>query len=186
MAGFLTAKAGPQQPAPVRRGVTILERLMCTELHPPGDVPPLENVDSREPRTNRERYAIHSEAAACAGCHASIDGIGFTFEHYDSMGRWRDTDNDYPVDATGRLLGTDNDGEVNDAVGLMQRMGDSRTVHDCYTKQWFRYAFGRSETAEDEPLLATLQEGFWNSDGNILELIVNLAGSYSFRHRSAQ
>ncbi len=185
MAGFLSAKAGPQQPAPVRRGVTILDRLLCTELTPPGDVPPLEIVEEMEPRTNREKYAIHSRSEACAGCHRSIDGIGLTFENYDAMGRWRDTDNGHPVDASGELVGTDQDGRVDDAVGLMHRLGRSRTVHDCYVRQWFRHAFGRNETLEDEPTLRALQDGFWRSQGNIIELVVNLAGSYSFRHRSA-
>lgn len=186
MAGFLSAKAGPQQPAPVRRGVTILDRLMCIELVPPGDVPPLEEAEALEPKTNRDKYAIHSQSEACAGCHDSIDGIGFTFENYDSMGRWRDTDNGYPVDATGQLLGTDQDGPVNDAVELMTKMGQSRAVHDCYTKQWFRYAFGRNETAADIETVLAMQEGFWSSGGDIRLLIVNLAGSYSFRHRRAQ
>ena len=186
MVGFLIAKAGPQQPAPVRRGVTILDRLLCTELHPPGDVPPLEEVENQEPKTNRDKYALHVASEACAGCHRSIDGIGFTFENYDSMGRWRDQDNGYEVDASGELLTTDQDGPVANAVELMQKMGNSRTVHDCYTRQWFRYAFGRNESAADQPTLEALQEGFWASDGDILKLIVNIAGSYSFRHRSAQ
>ena len=76
--------------------------------------------------------------------------------------------------------------QVNDAVELMTKLGRSRTVHDCYTRQWFRYAFGRNETPADEPTIEAMQEGFWASQGNVLTLIVNLAGSYSFRHRSAQ
>ena len=68
----------------------------------------------------------------------------------------------------------------------MNKMADSRTVHDCYTRQWFRYAFGRNETADDEPMIEALQQGFWEADGNVIELIVNLAGSYPFRHRRAQ
>jgi len=186
MVGFLIAKSGPQQPAPVKRGVAILDRLMCTELHPPGDVPPLELTEAKEPKTNRDKYAIHSETPACAGCHRPIDGIGLTFENYDAMGRWRDQDNGHPVDASGELVGTDQDGAVANAVELMRRMGKSRTVHDCYVRQWFRYAFGRNETAEDEPTLTALQDGFWSSEGNILQLVVNVAGSYSFRHRRAQ
>lgn len=186
MVGFLIAKAGPQQPAPVRRGVTILDRLLCTELVPPGDVPPLEESETEDPKTNREKYDIHTSAPACAGCHAPIDGIGLTFENYDSMGRWRDKDNGYDVDATGELIGTDKDAKVHDAVELMNLLGKSRTVHDCYVEQWFRFAFGRNETAADDPTLEALQEGFWLSDGDIIELVVNIAGSYSFRHRRAQ
>ena len=185
MAGFLIAKAGPLQPAPVRRGVTILARLLCTELIPPGDVPPLVEAEDEEAKTNREKYAIHQQSEACASCHVSIDGLGLTFEHYDALGRWRDTDNGYPVDASGQLLSTDQDGPVGDAVELMHKLGSSRVVHDCYTKQWFRYAFGRNETGADLPVLEALQEEFWRSEGNVLDLVVDIAASYSFRHRSA-
>ena len=75
---------------------------------------------------------------------------------------------------------------VANAVGLMNKLAQSRTVHDCYVQQWYRYAFGREPEIEDDPTLQALQEGFWQSEGDILELIVNMAGSYSFRHRRAQ
>ena len=39
-----------------------------------------------------------------------LDPIGFTFEHYDPIGRWRDTDNGKPVDTTGQIAGTDVEG----------------------------------------------------------------------------
>ncbi|MBC8073285.1 MAG: DUF1592 domain-containing protein, partial [Deltaproteobacteria bacterium] len=42
LASWLSATAGPRQPSPVRRGARLLDRLLCRELHPPGDVPPLE------------------------------------------------------------------------------------------------------------------------------------------------
>jgi hypothetical protein len=152
-------------------------------LVPPGDVPPLEQVETQMPKTNRDKYALHTAVPTCQSCHELIDGIGFAFEHYDSLGTWRDEDNGYPVDATGTLLGTDVNGPVTDAVDLMQRMAGSRTIHDCYVKQLFRYAFGRNEGAEDLPTLEYLQEGFWRSGGDIPELLVNITASYEFRYR---
>ncbi len=184
LAGVLSASAGPRQPSPVKRGVQVLDRLLCRELLPPGDVPPLEqSTAGHEPRTNREKYEIHTENAACATCHASIDGIGFAFEHYDSVGRYRAEDGGVPVDASGELVGTDVDGEVSDAVELAHRLGDSRVVHDCYVRQWYRYAFGRDETDEDEPAIRALQDGFWAAGGDIPELVVSIVASFPFTHR---
>jgi hypothetical protein len=182
LAGWSSATAGPRQPSPVKRGVLVLERLLCTELAPPGDVPPLEtSIEGKDPVTNREKYEIHEESPTCAGCHTQIDGIGLTFEHYDSMGRWRDTDNGVAVDASGELLGTDQDGPVADAVELSAALARSRSVHDCYARQWVRYALGHHEVEADEAFIEALQEGFWSSGGDILELIVNIAASRSFR-----
>ena len=184
LAGVLSASAGPRQPSPVKRGVQVLDRLLCRELQPPGDVPPLEqSTEGHEPRTNREKYEIHTENAACATCHASIDGIGFAFEHYDSIGRFRAEDGGVAVDASGALVGTDVDGKVNGAVELSHRLADSRIVHDCYVRQWYRYAFGRDDTEDDEPAIRALQDGFWSSGGDIQELVVSIAASFSFTHR---
>ena len=98
---------------------------------------------------------------------------------------WRDTDNGYDVDATGKLVNTDVDGPVQNAVAMTQALSQSKTVHNCHVKQWFRYAFGRSETYLDRPYLDAVSEGFWSSGGDIAELIVNIAGSKAFLTRKA-
>ncbi len=186
LASVLSSHAGPRQPSPVGRGVAVLDRLLCTTLSPPGDVPPLEqSLEGLDPQTNRDKYDIHQAADACGGCHRIIDGIGFAFEHYDSMGRWRELDNGHPVDATGQLVGVDVEGSVDGAVQLAQALAQSRDVHDCYVRQWFRWGFGRNETDDDAPTLTGLADGFWESGGDIQELVVNIAGSHQFRHRRA-
>jgi hypothetical protein len=184
LASWLSASSGPRQPSPVKRGAMVLDRLMCRELAPPGDVPPLEeSTMGTNPRTNREKYEIHTENPACAGCHQSIDGIGFAFEHYDSLGRFRTHDGDVAVDASGEIVGTDVDRTVSDAVEMMHALADSRDVHDCYVRQWFRYAFGRDEAMDDEEFILELQDGFWAAEGDIPALVVNLVASYPFTHR---
>ena len=37
----------------------------------------------------RQQFAEHRSNASCAGCHAFLDPIGFAFENYDAVGRWR-------------------------------------------------------------------------------------------------
>lgn len=181
LANFLSAKAGPRQPSPVERGLLVLERLGCRELHVPDDVPPLSAVEQQAPRTNRERFAMHTEMASCRGCHQQIDGLGFPFEHYDALGAWRELDNGYPVDASGELIGTDVDGEVEDAVEMLQRLADSRSVHDCYARQVYRYAIARPEDEQDAEPLAALQDSFWASEGDIQQLLVDIVLSAPFR-----
>ncbi len=182
--GWLHSHANPRQPSPVHRGVFVLNRLLCKELTVPTDVPALETTNAgKTPRTNRDRYATHTEQPACRSCHESIDGVGFAFEGYDSLGHWREEDNGYPVDTSGALVGTDQDGPVANAVELMHKLGDSRTVHDCYTRQWFRFAFGRNESEADADVLTWLSDGFWEAGGDVRELMINIATSYGFMHR---
>lgn len=161
----------------------MLEKLLCQPPgSPPEDVPAIEGVENAgEIQTNRDRYAAHSTNSACAGCHNRIDGVGFPFEHFDSLGQWRATDNGFPVDATGEIIGTDVDGPVVNAVDLSQKLSQSRTVHDCFTTQLFRYAFARAEQSADDPAMGFYTEGFWESQGDIPELMFNIASSKAFR-----
>jgi hypothetical protein len=102
----LTTHALPTSSSPIHRGVMIREQLLCQELPPP---PPDLNISPPpvDPSlSTRERYAAHSEVAACAGCHVLIDPIGFGFEHFDGIGRYRSMDGVHPVDASGEVIGT--------------------------------------------------------------------------------
>lgn len=181
---FLAGHAHPRFPSPVLRGVFLRERLLCQPPPaPPDDVPPIEDGEAQEPKTNRDRYALHSQSPACASCHQAIDGVGMTFEHYDSTASFRATDNGYPVDASGEILGTDVDGTVTDAVDMIGRLATSRTLHDCVVLQWWRYANHRSEASEDGAALAALQDRFWDGGGVVPNLLVDIAISDAFTTR---
>ncbi|MEC7986893.1 MAG: DUF1592 domain-containing protein [Myxococcota bacterium] len=171
-------------PSPVLRGLLVQEQLLCMEpTPPPTDVPPIEDADNLEGLSNRARFAAHTENPSCASCHKAIDGIGFTFEHYDSMGRYRAFDAGEPVDSTGELLGTDVDGSVLHAIELSEQLAKSQMVHDCFSRQLFRYAMGYHEGDAEEPVIESMSSLFWTEGGDIQELMRQLALSYTFRHR---
>ena len=183
MLGLLHAASHPAHPSPVQRGVFILERFLCFQPPPPpDDVPPLEITESSEPLTNRERYAQHTNNPACASCHEVIDGVGFTFERYDVLGRYQEEVNAITIDNSGELVVGDVKGELTSALHLVAKLSNSRDVHDCVTEQWLQYALARNEWgASEQQNLAQLQEGFWTAGGDIPELLVNIVGSSSFR-----
>jgi len=79
-----------------------------------------------------------------------MDPIGFGFENYDAVGRYRDVDGGKPVDAKGELTETDVDGAFEGVPALAQRLLMSDEVRRCAATQWFRYAFGRSEQTETD------------------------------------
>ena len=54
---------------------------------PPPDVPPLqENNEDVKPLPLRERLEEHRANPTCAGCHATMDPIGFALENFDAVG----------------------------------------------------------------------------------------------------
>lgn len=182
---FLAAHSHSNQSSPILRGRAIRERLFCQPL---GDPPP--EVAAVAPEldpslTTRERVALHqTSGTACAYCHRLIDGPGFSLEHFDALGRFRETENDKPIDARFELFNTDVDGQLNGAVELAQRVGDSAAARACYATQWFRYSFGRSEQKADacsvERAVAAL------NDGAIEDLLLALVASDAFRNKKIE
>jgi hypothetical protein len=175
------------QSAPVLRGVFALERLMCTAVPPP---PPNVNTIPPDPdpnATTRERFDVHTKDAACSGCHNLIDGVGFGFEAYDQLGRFRSEENRLPVDTSGNVLLSDPEltGPFRGANELAARLGASSRVRDCVATSWYRFALGRLEGDADLCSLDDVKSRFAASNGDFRELLVAITRSLAFRYRAA-
>lgn len=182
--GFLAFKAMPDGSSPVRRGIFVLDKLMCEPPPPPpagaAITPPAPSVTN----TTRERFAAHSTAPGCFGCHQFIDPVGFTFENYDGLGLWRDTENGQPIDATGGVKvsrDTSVIGPVTGVAELSQKLAGSRNVHDCVAREFYRFAVGRALTEADACTLAQLGDRFMSSGGSFKELMLAIVQSDAFR-----
>ena len=71
-----------------------------------------------------------------------------------------------------------------DAVELSRILSTSATVRSCFAKQWFRFAFGRTETDGDSPSLSTIAAAFATNQFDMRDLAPAIAASRSFRYRS--
>lgn len=185
-AAVLAVHALPNQSSPVARGKFVRERFLCQEPDPP---PPDLNVTPPEvdpTRSTRERFAEHRENVVCAGCHELMDPIGFAFESYDAVGRFRTTDGGREVDSSGYIAQSkDVDGAFSNVRELAEKLARSQQVQDCVAGQWFRYAFGRHEGNADACSLEALRRSFSASGGDLIELLVALTQTESFLHRRA-
>src|SRR5262249_47211044 len=86
-ASFLATHARGDESGPVTRGVAVLKRLLCRKLPNPAELGIQVLPPAADPsRTTRERFAAHSQDAACRTCHRSIDPPGFAFENFDASG----------------------------------------------------------------------------------------------------
>ncbi|WP_255216363.1 DUF1592 domain-containing protein [Pseudenhygromyxa sp. WMMC2535] len=186
--GFLSSRAHAVNPSPVQRGVFVLEHLLCQPPpSPPGNVSTeVPEDEPSEPKTNRERYQAHTTDPLCQGCHQNIDGIGFGFEHYDSLGAWRDLDNGFPVDASGELFGSDVDGPFDGAVELAERLAVSEVAQRCAVNNYLRWALGRSPTLDDLCFEADIDAAFIESEGDLQTLVLEIVLSEAFRTRRSE
>ena len=171
------------QTDPIHRGLFIRTKVFCQQLPDPPD-----NVDVSVPdpvvgESTRERFTRLTAESSCSGCHELINPLGFGFEHYDAIGRWRGDDGGRPVDASGVVRGgTDVDGPFDGAAELTDRIAESETASSCMALQWFRYGLGREQTSFDACSLTQIGSDFASSGGNLRELLVAIVRSDAFRH----
>ena len=101
-AGFLTLTGATDGSNPVKRGRKVYERLLCGVLPPPPpNVPPPKPASAGG--TTRQRFSVHDQQACAKGCHTVMDPIGYGFEHYDGIGRYRTRTTAYPWTPTSKL-----------------------------------------------------------------------------------
>lgn len=182
-AAFLTVSGASVGSNPAKRGHKIYSTLLCKDVPPPTgiEIPP--PAPPSAGGTTRDRFARHGENP-CASCHAVMDPLGFAFEHYDGIGRFRTEDNGLPVDASGTYSIDGQSVDYADAIDLMQAFAQSKDVSDCVATQWLRYALRRKETSDDQPSVRSVSDSFTTSNHHFPTLIAAIANSRSFRFRT--
>jgi hypothetical protein len=182
--GVLAVHALPNQSSPVHRGKFVREAILCQELppQPPNLMVTAPEVDPK--RSTRERFAQHAKDEACAICHRLMDPIGFGFESYDGIGRFRAMDGGRAVDNAGELVETrDANGVFHGGRELGERLAKSGEVRDCLATQWYRFSFGRLDGPGDACSVQALREAFAASGGDLLEVLVALVKTEAFGAR---
>ncbi|HEY3593720.1 MAG TPA: DUF1592 domain-containing protein, partial [Polyangiaceae bacterium] len=88
---LLAINAKPNESWPIYRGKFVREALLCQELPaPPPNIPKPPDVSPGV--STRQRLSQHETDPSCSGCHSLMDPIGFGFESFDAIGRYRNTD----------------------------------------------------------------------------------------------
>jgi hypothetical protein len=182
--GLLSVLSHRDRTSPVHRGIMVREQLLCQALPPP---PPGVSDSLPPPDENQSEQDLlrsHRNNPECSSCHNLIDPIGFAFERYDAVGRYRTKVFGNPIDATGELIGTDVDGEIDGLPALVAKLGQSEQVQSCVADQWFVYALGRNASpSQDSCSRAMAAAAMRTHDGDLREMLVALVVSDSFRYR---
>jgi hypothetical protein len=179
---WLSAHADGDFPHVVKRGVFVLNHVLCRDIPPPVgiEVPPLGERKSTE--TNREHYAQHS-MNPCASCHVMIDPMGFAFEIYDAVGGYRTMEGTRPIDATGQIQLGSGLIKFANAVELSKQISTTPELRECMAKHWLRYMLRRTEVPEEVGSLKLLNESFSKGNWDIRELMVAVTKTRAFTHR---
>ncbi len=191
MAGVMMATANGVDTQPVVRGVWMLENILGNPPPEPPDSVPALTPDTSKAESPREMLAAHVSEESCAACHKRIDPIGFVFESFDPIGRWR---THYP-DLSGSAKDRTKNGLVVESGGVLPDgtvLNDVRDLKaylledispfaECLSEKLLTYATGRSMNYSDRTLIAELVAENIESGEGFRDLLLDLVDSESFR-----
>ena len=181
-ASLLTITSYANRTSVVLRGKWVLETLLGSPPPPPPpNVPPLEENDAEgEPTSLREKMEQHRGNPVCASCHAKIDPLGFALEHFDAIGRWRETDRGAAIDAT-----IEWDGQTIDSPRAFREalLGRGTTFVQTVAEKLLTYALGRGVDYRDAPTIRGLVRALEADDYRWSSLIRGVVQSPQFQMR---
>jgi mono/diheme cytochrome c family protein len=183
-ASILTVTSQANRTSPVLRGKYILTNILGTPPPPPPpNVPALsEDKDTARPLSLRERMEQHRANPACAGCHKTMDPLGFTLENFDAIGRWRNTDDGARIDPSGTVFNGDHvDGPAALNEMLLRR---PEIFVGVLTEKLMTYALGRGVDYLDMPEVRNIVQTAAQSDYRFSAIILGVANSPEFRMKT--
>jgi mono/diheme cytochrome c family protein len=182
LGALLTSTSAPLRTSPVKRGDWILRRILGTPTPPPpadaGSLPADDKLFGG--LSLKAKLEQHKRNASCANCHTRIDPLGFSLEHYDPTGRWRERYPDgNPIEDAAALVDKT---EIKGVDGLLKYLQSKEAqVRKTLSYKLVGYALGRAVLASDQLLIERMtKEG---GDATFSQLAAEIATSKQFRHR---
>jgi hypothetical protein len=182
----LAVTSNPTRTSPVKRGVFILDAILGTPpAPPPPNIPPLENVASKEELSKmslRETLALHAKNAQCRSCHNRMDPLGLALENFNAMGQWRDAELNQSIAPAGQLITGESFGNIRELKHILATK-HSRDFYYCFSEKLLTYALGRGLDYYDIETLDRLVAQLEADGGHPNSLIKGIVNSAPFQQR---
>jgi cytochrome c553 len=175
---LLASLAYTSTSSPIHRGVFLSRNVLGRVLRPPAEaVAPLAPEVHAEMST-RERVALQTQPEACQGCHSMINPLGFTMENFDAIGRYRESDRDRPVDASGSYLTQSGDVEKFQGMkDLAEFVAASDESQSAFVKQLFHHTVKQPILAYGSNRVQELRQDFAKKEFNIQKLLIEIVAT---------
>lgn len=187
MPAVMMATANGVDTQPVLRGVWMLENIMGTPPPaPPKNVPALP-PDTAGAKGPREKLAAHMKSESCASCHEDIDPMGFLFENFDPVGRWREMypkKNNLPsfkIDANAKFS---NGQSFKDISEFKTYLVDNPEIFTtCLAEKLMAYGTGREMNYREMKIIKTIVKDNIKNGNKFYDLLTALINSEIFKTR---
>lgn len=154
----------------------MIRYMLGRTLRPPADAFSPLSPDLHPNLTTRERVDLQTGPESCQVCHIKINGLGFTLENYDAVGRFREEEQGKAIDATGSYTSRDDQREEFASLSdVSQYMVTSDDAARALVNRAFQYFVKQPAAAYGVDTLDQLTENFKNSDYKLRDLILEIA-----------
>ena len=180
-ASILTLTSYATRTSPVQRGKWILTNLIgMPPSPPPPNVPALkEKADAGHPTSLRERMEEHRKNMPCAGCHRTIDPVGFALENFDAIGQWRTTDEGVKINPSGVLFNGD---KIDGPVAMREMLTAKPDMFaGVLTEKLLTYALGRGIQYYDMPVLRQILSDAGRNNYRFSSIVLGIVKSAPFQ-----
>jgi hypothetical protein len=184
---YLAGTSNPTRTSPVKRGLYVLDRLLCAAPPPPPATVNL-NIDQGSGLENlplRARLAEHQkQGSSCIACHVTMDAIGLGMENYDAIGRYRTNDEFGAIDPAGVLPGP-NSTKIPFAgvTEMAQALSMDARLVPCLVQKLMTFGVGREFGTKQGPLRDAVAANA--GSGTLRAAIAAVIKSDVFRSRRA-
>ena len=173
---LMTGLAYSDASSPIHRGVFLIRHVLGRTLRPPNEAFTPFSPDLHPNLTTRERTELQTAATGCQVCHSKINGLGFTLENFDAVGRFRSEERGKLIDASG-LYTTRSSKQVtiNGPRELAAFLISHEDAHTAFVDRAFEHFVKQPAAAYGRETLSRLTRSFADNRFNIQKLIVEIA-----------
>lgn len=178
--GVLMATLPSSATNPTRRGYQIMKNVLCRHVQPePAElISKVEEPLPPEAMTTRQRWTRLVSDPTCGDCHRDMDQLGFAFENFDAMGRYRSQDNGLDIDAKVDVTGI---GPTNGPLELVRKLAALPETQSCLAQRFAEFGLGKSLADPDGVCLKQdLSRRFQAAGYNVRQLILELTQTDAF------
>jgi hypothetical protein len=113
-----------------------------------------------------------------------MDALGFGLENYDAIGKWRTTDGNFPVDASGTLP----NGEAFETPAELKKIlvSDLSEFSRALTEKMMTYALGRGLERYDNRTVRGITRKLEAQDFQFQTLVHEIVTSLPFQNRRGE
>ena len=179
---LLSAFAYSKQSSPIHRGVFLTRKIVGRSLKPPPIAVAFNDAEFDPTLTMREKVSQLTKPQNCQGCHSFINPLGFSLEHFDAVGKFREQDNGKAVDAVAEYVTDDGKTiKVDGPRDVAEYAATNEEAHRAFIEQLFHQIVKQPILAYGPKVMDQLRQSFAASGFNIQQLLVDISTVASLR-----